>query len=162
MQLWTEIERLVWHIQISQDEDSSRNQNPALGTSCFKYLFLLQLLKALAWPGDIRSQKKKAGWWKVEDQANVKGSRQKKQTALGFLPSQICPNRATFLRAEDPGCLGQITNPTRAPSCATLNSLYCRENVWEPPLVLWHLTLPPICWARSGPTGARRSPSVPA
>lgn len=48
MQLRIEIERLVWHIQISQDEDSSMNQHPALGTLCFKYLFLLQLLKALA------------------------------------------------------------------------------------------------------------------
>ena len=34
---------------------------------------------------------KKAGWWKFEDQANVKESRQKKQTARGFSTSQTCP-----------------------------------------------------------------------
>lgn len=106
---------------------------------------------------------KKAGWWKFEDQANVKESRQKKQTPLGFSTSQICPEPLFWVqRIPGPG-----PNPKSyhipfvhytefpLPQRKCLGTTSCA-------LQVWHLTLPPICWAHWASTGARRSPSVPA
>lgn len=163
MQLWIEIERLVWHIQISQDEDSSMNQHPAPGTLCFKYLFLLQLLKALAWPGDVRSQKKQGdGNLRIEPMSRE--SRQKKQTALGFSTSQICPKPSPFSESWSFKVPGPNHKSHHGPfMCYSEFPLLQRKCLGTTFCVLqvWRLTLPPICWARSASYGCSQEPFGP-